>query len=405
LSRIADCSPPKLQDEVFAQRFSVPFAYNVHFTNKALAPSNRVLVNAICLNKTSKVRRVVAIVDTGLLKARPGLSGELRGYFKAHRDSMRLVAPPLCVPGGETVKDDPHWLLQVHKKLHHFHIDRHSIVLTIGGGAVLDMAGFAAATTHRGVRNIRMPTTLLSQADGGLGVKTGINRFKVKNFLGTFAVPVAVINDDDFLRTLPPRHLISGMAEAVKVALIRDKFFFDWLLDHSTSLRFHQPSMVAKLIKWSATLHLNHITVAGDPFESGSARPLDFGHWAAHKLESMTSYRLHHGEAVAIGIAIDSRYSTEVGLLSERAFDRILRLLDRVGLPSWHRTLDLKGKDGRLKIFRGLDEFAEHIGGDLTITLLKRIGEGTEVDRIDLAVLRRALAWLKKRHLSRCASK
>jgi 3-dehydroquinate synthase len=196
LSRIANCSPSKLQDEVFTQRFSVPFAYNVHFTNKALAPSNRLLVDAICLNKTREVRRVFAIVDAGLSKARPGLSSELRNYFNAHRGSMRLVAPPLCVPGGEKVKDDPRWLFQIHKKLHHFHIDRHSIVLTVGGGAVLDMAGFAAATTHRGVRNIRMPTTLLSQADGGLGVKTGINRFKVKNFLGTFAVPVAVINDN-----------------------------------------------------------------------------------------------------------------------------------------------------------------------------------------------------------------
>ena len=405
LSRIADCAPPKLQAKVIVQRFNVPFAYNVHFTHRALAPSNRVLVNAICLNKTSELRRVVAIVDEGLSKARPGLPSELRNYFTAHRDSMKLVAPPLCVPGGEKVKDDPHWLLQIHKKLHHLHIDRHSIVLTVGGGAVLDMAGFAAATIHRGVRNVRMPTTLLSQADGGLGVKTGINRFNVKNFLGTFAVPVAVVNDYDFLRTLPPRHLISGMAEAVKVALIRDNKFFDWLLDHSTSLRSHQPSMIANLIKWSATLHLNHIALAGDPFESGSARPLDFGHWAAHKLESMTSYRLHHGEAVAIGIAIDSRYTTEIGLLSEQALDRILRLLDQLGLPSWHRTLDRKGPDGRLKILRGLDEFREHIGGDLTITLLKRIGQGTEVDRIDHVVLRRALSWLKKRHASRCASK
>jgi len=195
------------------------------------------------------------------------------------------------------------------------------------------------------------------------------------------------------------------MAEAVKVALIRDRKFFDWLLDHSTSLRSHQVSTVENLIKWSATLHLNHIAFAGDPFESGSARPLDFGHWAAHKLVSMTSYRLHHGEAVAVGIAIDSRYSMEIGLLSERALNRILRLLDRLGLPSWHRTLDLKGPDGQLKILRGVDEFKEHIGGDLSITLLKRIGEGIEVDRVDYVVLRRALSWLRKRHSSRCASK
>ena len=405
LPRIADCHLPELQDAVMVQRFTVPFSYNVHFTNRALALSNRVLVNAICLNKTHTLRRVFAIMDDGLSNARPSLPGELKNYFDAHRDSMRLVAPPLPVPGGERVKNDPHWPLQIHKKLHRFHIDRHSVVLTIGGGAVLDMAGFAAATTHRGVRNVRVPTTLLSQADGGLGVKTGINRFKVKNFLGTFSVPVAVINDYDFLRTLPPRHLISGMAEAVKVALIRDQDFFDWLLDHATSLRSHQPSMVANLIQRSAALHLNHIACAGDPFESGSARPLDFGHWAAHRLESMTSYRLHHGEAVAIGIAIDSRYSTEIGLLSDQSLDRILRLLDGLGLPSWHRALDLKGPDGRLKILLGLDEFTEHIGGDLTITLLKQIGEGTEVDRIDHTVLRRVISWLKKRHLSRCASK
>ncbi len=405
LSRITDCNLPESQDSVMVQRFSVPFSYNVHFTNRALALSNRVLMNAICLNKTSELRRVFAIVDDGLSRARPGLHRELKNYFNAHRDSMRLVAPPLRVPGGERVKTNPHWPLQVHKKLHHFHIDRHSVVLTIGGGAVLDMAGFAAATTHRGVRNVRVPTTLLSQADGGLGVKTGINRFKVKNFLGAFAVPVAVINDYDFLRTLPPRHLISGMAEAVKVALIRDQKFFDWLLDHSISLRSHQPSMVENLIKRSAALHLNHIACAGDPFESGSARPLDFGHWAAHRLESMTSYRLHHGEAVAIGIAIDSRYSTEIGLLNDQALDRVLRLLDGLGLPSWDPALDLKGPDGRLKILRGLDEFTEHIGGDLTITLLKQIGEGTEVDRIDHAVLRRVISWLKKRYLSRCASK
>ncbi|HKO30163.1 MAG TPA: 3-dehydroquinate synthase [Nitrospiraceae bacterium] len=405
LSQVVDCYSSKIREEVIVQRFSVPFKYNVHFTNRSLEPVNRSLVNAICLNKTNELRKVFAIVDEGLLNARPDLDCELRNYFKVHRDSMRLVAPPFCIPGGEKVKDDSHWLLQVHKQLHHFHIDRHSIVLTVGGGAVLDMAGFAAATTHRGVRNVRVPTTLLSQADGGLGVKTGINRFKVKNFLGTFTVPVAVVNDSDFLRTLPPRHLVSGMAEAVKVALIRDRNFFDWLLDHSTSLRSHQLSTVENLIKWSATLHLNHITLAGDPFESGSARPLDFGHWAAHKLESMTSYRLHHGEAVAVGIAIDSRYSMETGLLSERALNRILRLLDRLGLPSWHRALDLKGPDGQLKILRGVDEFKEHIGGDLSITLLKRIGEGIEVDRIDHVVLRRALSWLRKRHSSRCASK
>jgi len=390
---------------IHSQSLSIPASYPVYFTHNVFNPSNPCLFQAITHAELNRRHRIFVIIDNGVQRARPQLANDLTTYVNHYKHNMELTASPHVVPGGERSKNDPCLPTRLQKRLCQLNMDRQSIVLIVGGGAVLDMAGYAAATTHRGLRVIRLPTTVLSQGDGGLGVKNGINAFGVKNFLGTFSVPFAIVNDTQFLDTLPARHRISGMAEAVKVALIREKEFFDWLEENATALTNFEPSSLAYLVRHSAEIHLHHIASSGDPFESGSARPLDFGHWAAHKLETLSSYRLHHGEAVAIGIAIDSRYSTEIGLLSEEACGRILRLLDLLQLPSWHRILDLKGPDGLLKIIRGLDEFKEHIGGDLTLTLLKQIGEGTDVGQIDHTVIHRALSWLKQRHTSSCASR
>ena len=186
---------------------------------------------------------------------------------------------------------------------------------------------------------MRLPTTVLAQADSGVGVKNGVNAFGVKNFLGTFVPPFAVLNDRQFLESLGRRDTIAGMAEAVKVALIRDPEFLAWLEAHAAALATCDPDAVAELIRRAAGLHLEHIATSGDPFEMGSARPLDFGHWAAHRLESLTRNRLRHGEAVAIGIALDTLYSRAVGLLPAAAVERVLDLLGRIGLPRWDEAL------------------------------------------------------------------
>lgn len=390
---------------LYSQTIHTSAHYPIYFTNDAFNPSNPCLLQAVTHAELNRRHRLLAIIDKGVLKARPHLSSSLTGYINHYERHMEMTALPYIVPGGERSKNDPSLPAKLQKRLYQLHMDRQSIVLIVGGGAVLDMAGYAAATTHRGIRVIRLPTTVLAQGDGGLGVKNGINAFGVKNFLGTFAVPFAIVNDAQFIDTLPARHRRAGMAEAVKVALIREAGFFDWLETNTGALSSFAPSALAHLIRHSAEIHLRHIATSGDPFESGSARPLDFGHWAAHKLEILSEYRLHHGEAVSIGVAIDSRYSTEIGLLSEQACGRILSLLDRLRLPSWHRMLDLKGPDGRLKILQGLDDFKEHIGGELAITLLKRIGQATEVGQIDHTVILRALSWLKKRHATRCVSR
>jgi 3-dehydroquinate synthase len=336
------------------------------------------------------------VLERAVSEAWPGLPASIARYAERHADRLELVAPPWIVEGGEAVKNDPGLLGALQTVLHALRLDRQSFVVIVGGGALLDAAGYAAATAHRGIRTVRLPTTVLAQADSGVGVKNGVNAFGVKNFLGTFVPPFAVLNDRRFLESLGRRDTIAGMAEAVKVALIRDADFFDWLETHARELADCSGDAVGELVRRAASLHLEHIATSGDPFEMGSARPLDFGHWAAHRLESLTRNRLRHGEAVAIGIALDTLYSSAAGLVPAKVVERILDLLGRLGLPRWDEALDLKDPTGRPVVLDGLAEFREHLGGELTVTLLAAIGRGVEVHEMREPLVMGALDELRR---------
>jgi 3-dehydroquinate synthase len=316
---------------------------------------------------------------------------------------MELVTPPIIVPGGEGVKNDLSHLAELQKIVFDHHIDRHSFIIAVGGGAMLDAAGFVAATAHRGVRLVRVPTTLLGQCDSGVGVKNAVNLFGSKNYWGSFAPPFAVLNDAAFLRSLPVRERIAGMAEAVKVALIRDAHFFRWIEENTVALARGDEATVGWLIRRCAELHMHQIAHGGDPFEMGSARPLDFGHWAAHRLETQTEHKLRHGEAVAIGIALDTRYSVTAGLLPAGEELRVALLLERLGFRLWQEALQERagGPAGPLSVIEGLREFREHLGGDLTITLIAGIGQGIEVHSMDETQIEAAINWLQARDATR----
>src|SRR5690606_19290491 len=156
------------------------------------------------------------------------------------------------------------------------------------------------------------------------------------------------------------RAWISGISEAVKVALIKDAAFFDWIESHAANLRRRDSEAMDYLVFRCAELHLQHIAGA-DPFEFGSSRPLDFGHWSAHKLEQLSGFEVLHGEAVAIGIALDTMYSYLTGLLSLDDANRIVDVLQQVGLPVFHPLID--GEEGSSPLLVGLAEFREHLGG------------------------------------------
>jgi len=373
--------------EIVVQRVQITLEYPVVFTRDVFDPVNPVLADVVSRREPDRRHRVVAIADRNVVAARPALADELAAYAARHAARLELVAPIEIIPGGEPAKSaavvEGLW-----RKLAALRIDRHSYVIAIGGGAVLDVVGYAAATLHRGVRLIRMPTTVLAQNDAGIGVKNGINAFRAKNMLGTFAPPFAVINDSRFLATLDARDRAAGMAEAVKVALVRDAGFFHWLVERRAQLAAFEPSAVETLIRRCAELHLAHIATGGDPFEQGNARPLDFGHWAAHKLEILTDHALRHGEAVAIGMALDARYSVEAGMLGERDYAAIIDLLGALRLPVWHDALRSH------ELVDGLAEFREHLGGELCITLLAAIGRGVDARDVRPALVARALAAL-----------
>ncbi len=381
----------------YLQRFTVAYDYPVVFTEGVFRPDNPVLAETIRRLEPHRRHRCLVFVDDGLLAVRPGLAREIEAYARCHGESMELVAPPLTVPGGEKIKNDLFHIEWMMGLVYDHRLDRHSFILAVGGGAVLDAVGLVAATSHRGIRLIRVPTTVLAQNDSGVGVKNAVNLRGSKNFVGTFAPPFAVLNDLDFVDPLPERDKIAGMAEAVKVALIRDRDFFFWLERNAMALAaFERPAM-AWMIRRCAELHMRQIAQGGDPFETGSARPLDFGHWAAHKLESLTRHHLRHGEAVAIGIALDTRYSVLAGLLEPGADERVAALLELLGFRLWNPALEARTAEGTLAVLQGLQDFREHLGGELTITLLRDIGRGVEVHAMDEALIEQAIGWLAER--------
>lgn len=379
------------------QDFQVRFQYPVHFTDRLFDPANPTLVEVITRLEPERRHRCLVFVDDGLQKSLPELHDEIEAYARHYGDRLELVVAPIAVPGGEKIKSELHFVEQMRETLFEHNIDRHSYVIAIGGGAVLDAVGLVAATTHRGVRHIRVPTTVLAQNDSGVGVKNGVNLYGVKNFVGTFAPPFAVLNDIAFITALPNRDKIAGMAEAVKVALIRDGAFFRWLEHNADALALFDRDAIVYLIRRCAELHMHQIANGGDPFETNSARPLDYGHWSAHKLESMTRHHVRHGEAVAIGMALDARYSVLAGLLAEGDDERVCCLLEDLGFHLWHPTLEKRDKDGAYAVLQGLRDFQEHLGGELSITLLSDFGVGVEVHEMDRSLVNASIDWLKAR--------
>lgn len=373
------------------QTFSVKFEYKVFFTAHLFAPENKMLCNFLSDKKDDTVKKILFVIDEGVARHHPDLREQIIKYF-SNISIVKLVDDILVIPGGEQSKNNEKLFYELINAVDRYGIDRHSYIAAIGGGAVLDLVGFVSAVSHRGIRHIRIPTTVLSQNDSGIGVKNGINYNNKKNFLGTFAPPVAVFNDAVFLTTLTIEEWRSGIAEAIKVALIKDEPFFEWIAENAVALSQRNSEAMQYLIRQCAFLHMEHIA-GGDPFESGSSRPLDFGHWSAHKVEQLSGFDIRHGEAVAMGIALDTAYSFISGMLDETEAKRIISLLKTLGFFITHPLMEIN--DENSPVIEGLNEFREHLGGKLTIMLLTAIGKGKEVHALDISLLKKAGQWVK----------
>lgn len=376
--------------KTISQSFKVSYEYKLHFTEHIFMEGNTLFKDLIKeYNPKGKVK-VLFVIDSGVLECHPNLSDQITAYCKVNSAEI-YGTEQIVVPGGEQCKNDYGNVERILQAVNDNKICRHSFVVAIGGGAIIDMVGYAAAIAHRGVKLIRIPTTVLSQNDSAVGVKNSINILGKKNFLGTFAPPYAIINDPFFLTTLEQRDWISGISEAIKVALIKDKVFFEFLEQNSLKLRDRDMPAMQYLIYRCAEMHMEHIAQGGDPFESGSSRPLDFGHWAAHKLEFMTNYQLRHGEAVAIGMALDVTYAHLIGMIDKSTLDRILEVLQNIGFDI---HIPLSEEKEIEELLNGIEEFREHLGGELTITLISEIGVKQDVHVIDREIMKNAIVWL-----------
>ncbi len=366
--------------------FQIAYTHRVYFTENVFARDNALLASTIQACTSAERPRVFTVADADFMAANPGVKSQMRGYFDHHHQEMQFMGC-LELPGGEQLKNKPEHLEQLYRIIEQKQLCRHSFIIALGGGALLDLVGFAASTAHRGIRHIRLPTTSLSQGDGGCGVKNGINYLGKKNFIGTFTPPDAVINDIEFLKSLPEPRLIDGFIEAIKVALIKDSDFFEYIEAQAAALLLRDFTTIRKVLHASARHHVLHISRNGDPFELTSSRPLDFGHWSAHKLEVLSGYALSHGEAVAIGIALDCIYSHKKGYLAEAQLERILQLIRKFGFHLYDERLSQLTAEGQYIILLGLEEFREHMGGQLTIPLLRDIGHQFEVNDMDANLL------------------
>ena len=342
-----------------------------------------------------RIARALVYIDAGIAQADPELRTRISAWFQ-QRPHLELAALPKVVIGGEAIKNQDDIIDTIGRECLEANLCRHSYVIIIGGGAVLDAVGCAATLTHRGLRQIRLPTTTLAQNDAGLGVKNAINRFGNKNYFGTFTAPWAIINDRRFIELLPDRQWREGISEAVKVAIIKDRSFLDWIVVNAPELQQRNESVMDELIRRCALLHLDHITQGGDPFERGSSRPLDFGHWSAHRLEILSQHELSHGEAVAIGVALDCFYAAGIGRITKNEAEIIAEAIALCGLPLWHDTLNLRTSRGERQVIAGLEQFREHLGGVLTLAMPDGLGNRQDIGVVDYDLLEQALHSLRR---------
>jgi 3-dehydroquinate synthase len=260
-------------------------------------------------------------------------------------------------------------------------LDRDSVFIAFGGGVVGDMVGFAASIFQRGIDFIQIPTTLLSQVDASVGGKTGVNNRYGKNLIGAFHQPKAVYCETSFLQTLPKREFGAGVAEIIKMAVMFDKEFFEFLENNSLQEIDNLKEAIKKCVELKAWV------VSQDEREKGMRSLLNYGHTFAHVIENITGYKTYlHGEAVAIGMVMANSLALKLGLIEKAEEGRVKRLLEEYDLPTAfkikdanefyeHFFLDKKTQDMKIKFILpkgiGANEIRSEIDKELVIEVLQ----------------------------------
>ncbi|HEV8265402.1 MAG TPA: 3-dehydroquinate synthase [Gemmatimonadales bacterium] len=270
-------------------------------------------------------------------------------------------------PAGEWNKTRETWA-SLSDRMLAAHFGRDCAVIALGGGVVGDVAGFVAATYLRGVPYVQVPTSLLAMIDSSIGGKTGVDVAAGKNLLGAFYQPRLVVADLDLLSSLPPVQVSAGLAEAVKHGVIADAEYFAFLEREHAAILAKDAATLERVVRRS--VEIKAAVVAEDEREAGRRAILNFGHTVAHAIEATVKFEVLHGEAVAIGMAIEARLAETLGIAAKGTADRIVQLLERCRLPV--ERPDGPSVDDLIEAMRGDKKVRE--GGEIRFALPKGIG-------------------------------
>ena len=307
----------------------------------------------------------------------PTVSGYHLDTLLSHIKANKLNI--VTIPDGEEYKTLDTVEMILNECFEH-KLDRKSLLIAFGGGVIGDMTGFTASIYQRGIDFIQIPTTLLSQVDASVGGKTGVNNKYGKNLIGAFYQPKAVYIDPAFLETLPPREFAAGVAEIVKMAVMFDKTYFEFL----QKANFEDTETLKEVIRKS--VELKAWVVNQDEKEAGIRAVLNYGHTFGHVVENETNYTTYlHGEAVAIGIVMANALAVELGMLTQKEADEVKTLLKEASLPTDYTI-------------KNVDEFYEHFfldkksaKGSIKFILPEGIGNHKIVSDIDESVVKKVL--------------
>jgi len=307
----------------------------------------------------------------------PTVSGYHLETLLSHINAAKLNI--VTIPDGEEYKTLETVEMILNECFEH-KLDRKSLLIAFGGGVIGDMTGFTASIYQRGIDFIQIPTTLLSQVDASVGGKTGVNNKYGKNLIGAFYQPKAVYIDPAFLETLPPREFAAGVAEIVKMAVMFDRSYFEFL----QTANFEDTETLKEVIRKS--VELKAWVVNQDEKEAGIRAVLNYGHTFGHVVENETNYTTYlHGEAVAIGIVMANALAVELGMLTQNEADEVKALLNEASLPTDYTI-------------KNVDEFYEHFfldkksaKGSIKFILPEGIGNHKIVSDIDESVVKKVL--------------
>ncbi|MCL4476735.1 MAG: 3-dehydroquinate synthase [Nitrospirae bacterium] len=291
-------------------------------------------------------------------------------YGAVVSDSLKragLDAPLVLIPDGEGYKELL-WAYYLFGELLKQRLDRASALIALGGGVIGDITGFVASTYMRGISFIQVPTTLLAQVDSSVGGKTGVNHPLGKNMIGTFYQPRLVWADISTLQSLPKREFLAGIAEVIKYGVIWDEALFRFLEDNREKILNLDRHALEHIIKRSCEIKAE--VVSRDEREGGLRAILNYGHTIGHALEAATGYTSYlHGEAVAVGMYLETRLSSLLGLMDTKETERIRDLIRSYGLPS-EMPQDMDAE----KILSSMRLDKKAVAGELKFILPERIG-------------------------------